>query len=53
MLTILYTIFIAPLEFAMRCVLDAAHGAVGSYGWAVVVMSLVVNTVILPIYNKA
>lgn len=53
MLTVLYTFFIAPLEALMTTVLNAAYDAIGSYGWAVAVMSLVVNTLILPIYNKA
>lgn len=53
MLTVLYTFFIAPLEALMTAVLGAAHELIGSYGWSVAVMSLVVNTLILPIYNKA
>lgn len=53
MLTILYAVFIAPLELAMRAILEGAYGSILSYGWAIVAMSLVVNTVILPIYNKA
>ena len=53
MLTVLYTFFIAPLEALMTAVLGAAHDLIGSYGWSVAVMSLVVNTLILPIYNKA
>lgn len=53
MLTVLYTFFIAPLEVLMTAVLGAAYDLIGSYGWAIVVMSLVVNTLILPIYNKA
>lgn len=53
MLTVLYTFFIAPLEALMTAVLGAAHELIGSYVWSVAVMSLVVNTLILPIYNKA
>lgn len=53
MLDALYALFIAPLEFVMQTVLGWAHGELQSYGWAIVVMSLVVNTLILPIYNKA
>ena len=53
MLTVLYTFFIAPLELFMTTVLDWGYGLFASYGWSIVLMSLVVNTVILPIYNKA
>lgn len=53
MLTVLYTFFIAPLELFMTTVLDYGFDLFASYGWAIVLMSLVVNTVILPIYNKA
>lgn len=53
MLTVLFTFFIAPLELFMTTVLDWGYGLFASYGWSIVLMSLVVNTVILPIYNKA
>lgn len=53
MLTVLYTFFIAPLELFMTTVLGWGFDLFASYGWAIVLMSLVVNTVILPIYNKA
>lgn len=53
MLSTLYTLFIAPLELFMSSILSASHSWLDSWGWAIVAMSLVVNTVILPIYNKA
>ena len=53
MLSTLYTLFIAPLELFMSSILSASHFWLDSWGWAIVAMSLVVNTVILPIYNKA
>ena len=54
MIDFIYTVFIAPLEYWMRVVLVWGHGVCdGNWGWAIVLMSLVVNTVILPIYMKA
>ncbi len=54
MLDFIYTVFIAPLEYWMKVVLLWGHGVCsGNWGWAIVLMSLVVNTVILPIYMKA
>ena len=54
MLDFIYTVFIAPLEYWMKIVLVWGHGVCeGNWGWAIVFMSLVVNTVILPIYMKA
>ena len=54
MIDFIYTVFIAPLEYWMKVVLLWGHGVCsGNWGWAIVLMSLVVNTVILPIYMKA
>ena len=54
MIDFIYTVFIAPLEYWMRVVLVWGHDVCdGNWGWAIVLMSLVVNTVILPIYMKA
>lgn len=53
MLDILYFVFIAPLEAMMHAVLNFSYTTLHSYGWALVMMSLFVNTAILPIYNKA
>ena len=54
MIDFIYTVFIAPLEYWMRVVLVWGHGVCeGNWGWSIVLMSLVVNTVILPIYMKA
>ena len=53
MLNFLYTLFIAPIEFWMEKALDWGFDHTQSWGWAIIVMSLVVNTVILPIYLKA
>ena len=51
MLHILYLFFTAPLEFLMRLVLEWGFSWTHSWGWSVVLLSLAVNTAILPIYN--
>ena len=53
MLDFLYTLFIAPLEYWMHKVLVWGQGFTQDWGLAIIVMSLVVNVVILPIYIKA
>ena len=53
MLDFLYTLFIAPLEFWMHKALLWGFDITQQWGWAIIVMSLIVNFVILPIYMKA
>lgn len=53
MLDFIYTLFIAPLEFSMDKALSWGYELTGNWGWAIIIMSIVVNTVILPIYLKA
>ena len=53
MLDFIYTLFIAPLEFGMDKALSWGYELTGNWGWAIIIMSIVVNTVILPIYLKA
>lgn len=53
MLDLLWLIFIAPIQFFMEVVFEAGHALTGSYGLALIGVSLVVNTAVLPIYNKA
>lgn len=53
MLDFIYTLFIAPLEFWMHKALVWGFDQTHTWGWAIIVMSLVVNFVILPIYMKA
>ena len=53
MLDFLYTLFIAPLEYWMHAALLWGYGKTADWGEAVLIMSLVVNFVILPIYMKA
>ena len=53
MLDFIYTLFIAPLEFWMQKALMWGFEQTHTWGWAIIVMSLVVNFVILPIYMEA
>ena len=53
MLDFIYTLLIAPLEYWMHAALVWGYSHTANWGWAIVVMSLAVNTVILPIYIKA
>lgn len=53
MLDFIYTLFIAPLEFWMQKALMWGFEQTHTWSWAIIVMSLVVNFVILPIYMKA
>lgn len=53
MLDVLWLIFIAPIEFCMQGVFDAGYALTHSCGIALIGVSLVVNTAVLPIYNKA
>ena len=53
MLDFIYTLFIAPLEYWMHAALAWAHARTGSWGESIIVMSLLVNFAILPIYMTA
>ncbi len=50
---VLYTVFIFPLEFLMRYCFEAAYRLTSSHGHAVVVLSIVVNIALLPLYYVA
>ena len=53
MLDYLYYLFIAPLEWIMRTVLEAGFASFGTFGAALVFMSIVVNVMLLPLYHLA
>jgi len=53
MVEILYYIFIFPLESGMRFVLIHTYNLFNNYGIAIILMSLVVNIVLLPLYYLA
>lgn len=49
----LYLIFIAPIEWVMRIVIEVFFDISGSYGLAIIALSISANFVILPLYNIA
>ncbi|MBP5180220.1 MAG: membrane protein insertase YidC [Clostridiales bacterium] len=49
----LYTVFIYPLELFFEIVFTIANRIVGNPGWAIIILSLVVNFLVLPLYNRA
>ncbi|MGI9303798.1 MAG: YidC/Oxa1 family membrane protein insertase [Gammaproteobacteria bacterium] len=50
---IAYTLFIFPLEYSMGLCFERAYQLTGSYGASVVILSLVVNVAMLPLYYLA
>lgn len=52
-MNIFYTIFIFPLSFLMDLVLNSAVLWTGSAGVSIIVLSILVNTVLLPLYYLA
>ncbi len=53
MLNILYTIFILPLETVMKIILEGSYGIFENYGISIIVLSIVVNIILLPLYYTA
>ena len=49
----LYTVLIYPLELFFEIVFTIANRIVGNPGWAIIILSLVVNFLVLPLYNRA
>ena len=49
----LYVVFIAPIELAMRLVLDAGYDTTQSYGMAIALLVLCVNFTLLPVRHVA
>ena len=49
----LYTIFIYPLELLFEVVFTVANRIIGHPGWSIIVLSLAVNFLVLPLYNRA
>ncbi len=47
---LLYLIFIQPIEWAMELIYSYAFAVIGSYGLAIIFLSLFVNIVLLPVY---
>ncbi len=52
-MNIFYLIFIYPLILFMEFLLNVSFQLTGSYGVSIIILSLIVNTVLLPLYNLA
>ncbi|MCV6608593.1 MAG: membrane protein insertase YidC, partial [Campylobacterales bacterium] len=52
-MNILYTIFILPLETLMSFILEQSYALIGDYGTSIIVLSIVVNILLLPLYYMA
>ena len=51
--TILYDLVIAPLELFFEVVFSIANRIVGNPGFAIIILSLAVNFLVLPLYKRA
>lgn len=49
----LYTLFIYPLELLFEVIFTLANRIVGNPGFAIIILSLAVNFLVLPLYNRA
>lgn len=49
----LYTLLVYPLELLFEVVFTISNRIVGNPGWAIIVLSLAVNFLVLPLYNRA
>jgi YidC/Oxa1 family membrane protein insertase len=50
MIKILYNIFIYPIELFIELVIESSYGITGSYAISIVVVSIVISTLLLPVY---
>ena len=51
--TVLYNIIISPIEMIFEMIFGITYGVVFSYGTDIVILSLVVNFLVLPLYRQA
>lgn len=51
--TILYTIFIQPLQLIFEIIFKIANDFIGHPGLAIIVLSLIMNFLVLPLYKRA
>ncbi len=49
----LYQLFIAPLELIFECIYSLAYGILGNIWLSIIPMSLAMNFLLLPFYNRA
>lgn len=52
-LSFLYTLIIAPLELLFEIIFTVANRIIGNSGLSIIVLSLVVNFLVLPLYKRA
>lgn len=52
-MTILYQLFIAPIEWGMHGVLSTIYEAIGSYGISIFLLSFLINVALLPLFQMA
>jgi len=52
-LDILYKLLIGPLQLVFEIIFNMAYQIIGHPGWAIVVLSLIVNLLVLPLYRRA
>ena len=50
---IIYTIFIGPLQLIFEIIFAMAHRFIGHPGLAIIVLSLIMNFLVLPLYRRA
>jgi hypothetical protein len=51
--TILFDLFITPLELFFEVVFSIAYRIVDNPGFAIIILSLAVNFLVLPLYKRA
>ncbi len=49
----LYEILIRPLELLLELLFSISYHLIGSYGTAIIIMSIVINSLIIPLYKRA
>ena len=53
MTTILFQLLIEPIKLLLEVIYFYAYKLTGNCGWSIVALSLVVNLLVLPLYNRA
>ncbi len=51
--SMLFTLFIEPIKLLFEVIYFYAYKLTGNCGWSIVALSLVVNLLVLPLYNRA
>ena len=53
MTTILFQLLVEPIKLLLEVIYFYAYKLTGNCGWSIVALSLVVNLLVLPLYNRA